>query len=208
VDALLSFAATVVSLRLAALLVRRFRARREVAYAAWAGALLAYAIASAALAWSAAAGWSSPSFRVYYLFGGLLTAALLGAGSLLLAGHGWARPLVLVYTGIAIGVALAMPVEGAFAGDGIPEAQAHLSFFPARLLAIMGNSAGTLAVVAVALLTLRRRPLANALILAGVTVAAAGSGLSGLGVTSTALFTVVGAGLLYAGFVAPAWLRR
>ena len=43
----------------------------------------------------------------------------------------------------------------------IPAAQDHLDFVPARLLAIVGNSLGTLAVVGVALLTMRRRPVGN-----------------------------------------------
>ncbi|MDX6672802.1 MAG: hypothetical protein QOH11_220 [Solirubrobacteraceae bacterium] len=202
-DALLSFAAALVSLRLAALLVRRHREHRDRALLAWAGALLAYAIASAALAWGAADGWSSASFRVYYAFGGLLSAPLLGCGSLLRARRAWAWPLALAYAGLALGVALAMPVHGPFPGHAIPKAQAHLAFAPPRLLAIVANSLGTLAVVGVALASLRRRPLGNGLILAGVAVAAAGSGLAGLGVARTALFTLVGAVLLYGGFVAP-----
>ena len=64
-----------------------------------------------------------------------------------------------------------MPVHGAF-GDSIPAAQDHLDLIPARLVAIVANIAGTLAVVAVAIVTIRRRPLGNGLILAGVAVAA------------------------------------
>jgi hypothetical protein len=206
VDALLSFAAALVSLRLTALLVRRFRERREPALLVWGGALLAYAVASAGLAWSSADGWSSISFRVYYAFGGLLAAALLGMGSLVRAGRSWAVPLALVYVGLALGIAIAMPVHGTFAGAAIPGAQAHLAFVPARLLAVVANSLGTLAVVGVAATSLRRRPLGNGLILAGVAVAAAGSGLAGLGVARSALFTLAGAALLYGGFVAPARL--
>src|SRR5204862_2774189 len=86
VNALVAFAAALLALRLAGRLAGRWRARRAPELAAWSGSLLAYAVAAAALAWSAAAGWSGPSFRVYYLFGGLLTAALLGAGSLALVG--------------------------------------------------------------------------------------------------------------------------
>ena len=67
-------------------------------------------------------------------------------------------------------------------GDALPHAQDVLDLWPARILAIVGNSLGTLAVVAVALLTLRPRPLGNALILAGIAVAALGSALAGLGV--------------------------
>ena len=200
-EALLAFAAALLALRLAGLLLRRWRAGGESQFAAWAAALAAYAVASAALAWSSASGWTDASFRVYYLFGGLLTAALLGVGSLLLTGRAWAGPVGLLYVGLAVGVAMAVPLTTPVGGDSIPEAQQHLDFFPARLLAVLGNSAGTLAVVAIALLTLRRRPVGNALIVAGVAVAAAGSGLAGLGVAETAAFIAAAALLLYAGFV-------
>ena len=89
--------------------------------------------------------------------------------------------MALVYAGVAIGVALAMPVDGRVPAAGIPEAQTQLDVFPARVLAIAGNILGTLAVVGVALRSLRRRPLGNALILAGVAVAALGSALAGPG---------------------------
>ena len=201
-EALIAFAAALVALRLAAELGRRWRRRRAPELAAWAASLAAYAVAAGAMAWGAAAGWDEASFRVYYLGGALLTAPLLGAGSLLLAGRRVAAPVALVYTGLAIGIALAVPVEGGFTTSGIPEAQAHLDVFPARVLAIVGNSVGTLAVVVVALLSIRRRPLGNALILAGVGVAALGSALAGLGEAESAVFVAAAAALLYAGFVA------
>ena len=50
---------------------------------------------------------------------------------------------------------------------------------------------------------LRRRPLGNGLILAGILVAALGSALAGLGEAETALFSVAAAALLYGGFVVP-----
>jgi hypothetical protein len=207
VEALLAFAAALLSLRLAAMLAVRWRDRRRPELAAWSAALLAYAAASGALAWGAAAGWDSRSFRVYYLLGGLLTAALLGLGSLLL--YGWRRIIgpALVYVGLAVGIAISVPVHGAFGGD-IPAAQDHLDFFPARFVAVVANSAGTLAVLAVALVTIRRRPLGNALILAGVAVAAAGTALSGLGAAKTAIFVAIAALLLYGGFTAPSGTRR
>jgi hypothetical protein len=202
VEALVAFATALLALRLAGRLAGRWRERRAPELAAWSASLLAYAFAAGALAWGAAAGWSGGSFRAYYLFGGLLTAPLLGAGSLLLAGRRWALPTALLYAGLAAGTAVSVPLSSPVGGTAIPDAAEHLDLFPARLLALLGNSLGTLAVVAIALATLRRRPLGNLLILAGVAVAAAGSALFGLGEASTAASLALAALLLYGGFVA------
>ena len=198
-NALLAFAAALVSLRLGAELARRARARPTPELVAWAASLMAYAIAAAALAAGAAGGWHDATFRVYYLFGGLLTAPLFGVGSLLRLRIGWATPVGLLYAGLALGVTIAAPLTQRVHGSAIPLAHDHLDLFPARVLAIAGNSLGTLAVVAVALATFRRRPLGNVLILCGVGAAAAGSALSGLGEAGTAAFLAAAAVLLYAG---------
>jgi hypothetical protein len=208
VDALLAFAAALVTLRLSGDLVRRYRRRRAPELAAWAAGLGAYSLAAGALAWGAAAGWSDAAFRVYYLGGGLLTAALLGVGSLLLVGRHWIRPVALVYVGLAVGVAIAVPLQGTVSGTEIPEAQDVLDLWPARIVAIAGNSLGTLAVVAVALVTFRSRPVGNTLVLAGIAVAGVGSGLAGLGIGALAPAIAVAAVLLYAGFVAPSALAK
>jgi hypothetical protein len=202
VEALLAFAAALLALRLAGSLAGRWRERRAPHLAVWSASLLAFAAASGALAWGAAYGWSSAAFRVYYLFGGMLTAALLGAGSLLLTGRAWALPVVLVYAGLAAGIAISEPLVEPVGGTDIPDASEHLDFLPARLFAVLGNSLGTLAVVGVALMTARRRPVGNALILAGVLVAAGGSALFGLGVAQSALSLALAVVLLYGGFVA------
>jgi hypothetical protein len=204
-DAVLAFAAALVTLRLSSDLVRRYRRRRAPEFGLWAAGLAAYAVAASALAWGAAAGWNDPAFRVYYLGGALLTAALLGAGSLALASK--RRVVVwvaLVYVGLAIGVAMAVPLQAHLSGTEIPDAQDVLDVWPARILAIVGNSLGTLAVVGVAIATFRSRPLGNALILAGITVAGLGSGLAGLGIGALAPAITLAALLLFAGFVAPA----
>jgi hypothetical protein len=199
-EALLAFGAALLAFRLAGSLTRRWRATRAPQLAAWSASLLAYALASAALAWGAAAGWNETSFRVYYTCGGLLTAPLLGVGSLLLTGRRWAAPMGMLYAGLAVGIGLASPLTSSVGGTTIPEAQQHLDLFPERILAIAANSLGTLAVVVVALSTMRKRPVGNTLILAGVAAAAAGSAVAGLGVAQTAAFIVVGVLLLYWGF--------
>ena len=142
-DALLAFAAALLALRLSGMLARRWRGRGDPQLAAWAAALAAYALASAALAWGAASGWSDASFRVYYLFGGLLTAPLLGVGSLLLIDRRWAATLGLLYSGLAVGVAIAVPLTAPVTGDSIPEAQDHLDFVPTLLPRTASSRAGT-----------------------------------------------------------------
>jgi hypothetical protein len=199
VEVLVAFGAALVSLRLAGALLARKRY-------AWAAGLLAYAAAAAAMAWGAAHGWDAPSFRVYYVAGALLTAPLLGVGSLLLWGRRWAAPLGFVYAGFAVGIGLAMPVHGQF-GEGIPAAQDHLGWLP-RVVAIAANSLGTLAVVVVAVATFRRRPVGNAFILAAVATAAVGSALAGTGVAATAAFVAAAAVLLYLGVVGLPEVRR
>jgi hypothetical protein len=206
-EVLIAFAAALLALRLAGGLARRWRQTGRSELGWWAWSLAAYAVAAASIAWGEAAGWDARAFRVYYATGGLLTAALLGAGSLVLAGVQRTRTFALLFAGLAVGVALTMPVHGAFTAEGIPAAQDHLAFLPARLLAILANVAGTLAVVTVALRSIRQRPLGNALIVLGVAAAASGSGLAGLGAAGTSLGIALGAALLYAGFVAPASLR-
>jgi hypothetical protein len=208
VDALLGFAAALLALRLAGLLARRWRTTRRPELAAWACSLGAYSVAAAAIAWGEAAQWDARAFRIYYAAGALLTAPLLGVGSLLLAGVRRARAVALVYAGLAVGVAIAMPVHGTFAAHGIPHAADHLPFLPPRLLAILANALGTLAVVGIALRSLRRRPLGNTLIVLGVAAAAIGSGIAGLGAAGEAIGIALGAALLYAGFVVTPRARR
>ena len=98
-------------------------------------------------------------------------------------------------------MAIAVPLDPAVAGSAIPDAAEHLELFPARVLAIVGNIAGTIAAVGVALVGIRRRPVGNGLIIAGVAVAAAGSAFAGLGEGGGAVFTALAAVLLYGGFV-------
>src|SRR5918992_4880348 len=144
----------------------------------WSASLAAYAAATGALAWGSAAGWNEAAFRLYYLFGGLLTAALLGAGSLLLIERRWVIPVVLVYCGLAVGIALSEPLTADVGGSSIPEAQDHLDYVPARILALVGNIGGAVAALGVGIATFRRRPLQMGLIMTGVAVAAVGSALA------------------------------
>jgi hypothetical protein len=195
VNAVLSFAAALVSLRLAGMLARRKRL-------AWAGGVLSFALAAAAMAWGSAYGWDARSFRVYYLAGALLSAPLLGVGSLLLWGRRWAAPAGLLYTGLAAGIAAAMPVHGSFGSTSVPRAQDHVDALP-RAVAIAGSSLGALAVVVVAAATLRQRPRQGGLILAAVAAAGSASALTQTAVAAAAACFAAAAVLLYLAVAAP-----
>jgi hypothetical protein len=201
VEPLLAFGAALLAMRLAAALVGRWRLRRAPALALWAGSLGAYGLGAAALAWGAAADWNEASFRLYYVAGGMLTAPLLGLGSLALQGRRFAVPIALLYTGLAIGLGIAEPLTQSVSGDTIPEAQEHFDLLPTRVVTIAANVIGTLLAVGVALASIRRRPIGNVLIVAGVVAAATGSAVAGLGVAQTSLFIAIGVVLLYLGFV-------
>jgi hypothetical protein len=203
-EPLLAFGAALLAVRVAAALFRRWRARRAPELALWAASLAAYGLGAAALAWGAAAGWDEAPFRLYYVAGGMLTAPLLGLGSLALNGRRFAAPVALVYTGLAIGLGIAEPLTEPVAGESIPEAQAHFDLLPTRVVAIAANVLGTVFAIGVALASLGRRPIGNTLIIAGVVAAAAGSAVAGLGVAETSVFIAMGVVFLYFGFV----LRR
>lgn len=203
-EALIAFCAALITLRLAGELARQYRSARKQEHALWAAGLSCYAVAAGALAWGAAAGWDAHVFRVYYLFGGLLTAALLGAGSLRRIGVSAATPAAILFAGFAIGLVLAEPLLSPVVGTAIPDAQDHLAFFPARGAAVLANTIGTLALVGVAAIGIRRRPLESVLVLCGVALAAAGSAVAGLGEAQTSAFIAAAAILLYAGFMGAA----
>ena len=80
-DALLPLCAGLVALAFAALLLRSLRRRRSGEKVLWALGFLLFAVAAACEAAAQRAGWSPALFRVYYLAGGVLTVAYLGAGS-------------------------------------------------------------------------------------------------------------------------------
>ena len=158
---------------------------------------MSFAAAAAAMAWGSAHGWDAYAFRVYYLAGALLSAPLLGIGSLQLMRRRWAAPVGLLWTGVAIGLTLGVHVHGTFGGTDVPRAQDHLDALP-RVLAIAASSLGTAAVV-------RRRSSHAAaaagrqlLLLAAVGAAAAASALTQTAVAAAAACFALAAALLYA----------
>lgn len=183
----------------------------------WAAGLLLFAAASAAAAYGTADGWGGASFRIYYLAGGCLCVAVLGAGSAFLA---LPRPLALVVLGMTITAVvgatvtvLIAPVDQAAldAVTGLHAPPNSAIGGHASIWAIALNSAGTLLLVAGAAVSLARRVRVgpNAAILAGVLVIAAAGTLTRFGGEETLYvgqmvgLLVLGAGMEWAGRSAP-----
>jgi hypothetical protein len=68
----------------AAVVARQYLSRRKPYQAIWAVALAMFAVAAFFETAGQAVGWSDPTYKGYYLFGGLLNVGWLGLGSLLL----------------------------------------------------------------------------------------------------------------------------
>jgi hypothetical protein len=78
---LVSFLATCITFLFAGVVARDYWRRRRSYRLLWMLALGFYGIATAAQFAAELGGWDTGAFRVWYLFGGLLTAAYLGQGT-------------------------------------------------------------------------------------------------------------------------------
>jgi hypothetical protein len=184
----------------------------------WTFALALFALASAALAVGVSTQWDNGTFRVFYLLGAILNVPWLALGTIYLL---FGKPLgnkvryvLLVFTGLAIGVMLTAPIHPPIAPTGaIPVGKDHFGVFP-RVLAAVASGVGALVVFAGAAFSSwrfarRRAPgsgsLAggNALIALGTLILASGGLLQGV-VGADESFTIslaAGIAVIYAGFV-------
>jgi hypothetical protein len=78
---LISLLASAITFAFAGAVLWQYRRRRRAYQLVWAVALLCYGAATTAQFVAEAWGWSTPAFRIWYLSGGLLTAAYLGQGT-------------------------------------------------------------------------------------------------------------------------------
>jgi hypothetical protein len=126
-------------------LLDQWRERHGAFQLAWAVGMLLYGIGAGAEAIAAAAGWSDPLYRAWYLAGAVLTPAWLGLGTAFLLGrtrfgytyaallffsglialmirnsphYAGAGPLPLLYLIAAVILALAIAIETYFQNDG------------------------------------------------------------------------------------------
>jgi hypothetical protein len=211
---LLPAVAAAASAAFAASVLRQYAARRRPHQLAWGVALAMFAVASLALAVGVTAGWTPLSFKVYYLFGAILNVPWLALGTVrLLAGRATGRAYLAglaAFTACSVVlVALATVTPADLAGRLLPEGKAFLPA-PVRVLAVLGNTVGTLVVVGGAVasgLALRgrrdQRPRfeGNLLIALGVLLAAGGGVFAFLASSDKlALGLALGATVMYLGF--------
>jgi hypothetical protein len=208
-DSLLPVSAALVALLFVFLLARSFRQRPAGQKALWAAGFAFFGLATVCEAVGQRAGWSPALFRSYYLAGGVLTVAYLGAGSAWLLLRPRARDILLgalVAGSIAAAAAVWLaPVDehvlGGTASGRPPDNSALMGH--AFLWAVVFNSAGTAVLIGGSLYSIarRRRVSANAWIASGALVVALATGLSRTGDYSLVyLGQVVGIALMFCGF--------
>jgi uncharacterized membrane protein YhaH (DUF805 family) len=211
---LLPGVAAAASAAFAVAVLRQYAARRRPYQLAWGIALSMFTVASLALTVGVVAGWTPFSFKLYYLFGAVLNVPWLALGTVeLLAGRA-ARSAYLVALGAftlvsVVLVALARVTAADLAGRLLPEGKEFLPV-AVRVLAVVGNSVGTLVVVGGAVASglamrsrrdLRPRFEGTLLIALGVLLAASGGVLAFLASSDKlALGLAVGASVMYLGF--------
>ncbi|MEY3805425.1 MAG: hypothetical protein RIR69_237 [Actinomycetota bacterium] len=102
-----------------------------------------FVIASLALWWAESRGWSSASFRIFFMFGAIVNVPWLALGTVyLLAGPrigAVVSRFLLAFSGFAIGVVAVAPIRGEIEPLGLPAGSDHFEPLP-RILAAVGSS--------------------------------------------------------------------
>lgn len=126
---------------------------------AWLVSMAAFVVASVALWAGAAFGWEVATFRVFYLFGAILSVPPLALGTLYLLGDEKTADRIAVAVAalslFAVGVLAAAPTTGGLSAIGLPRGADVFSGLP-RLLAAFASVAGTVVVIAGAIWTLQQ----------------------------------------------------
>jgi hypothetical protein len=208
-DALLPLAAALVALLFCGLLVASFLRRPAGQKGLWAAGFALFATAALAEAVTQRVGWTPGLFRTYYLAGGVLTVAYLGAGSAWLLLPPRARDMLagaLAVASVAAVVAVVLaPVDAgllATTPSGRPPANGAMEGH-AALWAVGLNIFGTAFLVGGSLVSIvrRQRVRANLWIASGAIIVALATGLSRAGDYSFVYAgELLGIAVMFAGF--------
>lgn len=226
-NAALAAAATLVALAFTLALADRWLARRRRHEGAWALSMAMFTIASGSLWVGVADGWTSLSFRSFYLFGAILNVPWLALGTVeLLAGPVWGRRCtraLALLSAFACGVVLEAGLRAPIPAEGLPSGRELFGPAP-RILAATCSGVASLVVIGGALLSAwrllrgrrrsanpeagpvrvpRRLALGNVLIALGTGILGASGTFAGrLGAARAFAVTLVtGVLILFAGFL-------
>ncbi len=146
----LAFLATAIATVFAQATAVRWSRSKAPHQGAWTFALALFALASATLAMGAGTQWDDGTFRAFYLLGAILNVPWLALGTIyLLFGRpvgNRVRAVLLVFSGMALGVMLSAPIHGTIEpAGGIPVGKDHFDALP-RILAASGSGLGALVV--------------------------------------------------------------
>jgi len=206
----------------------RWLRRRRPHELAWSVAMGLFAFAALTLAWAETRGWSSTSFRLFFIVGAVVNVPWLGLGTVyLLAGPKIGRftsQFLLVFTGFAIGVIVMSPMKAAVPAHQFPTGKELFGVLP-RLLAALGSAIPALVIFLGAafsawrvarggiptltsaasrvVTSARQLALGNVLIAAGAAVLSASGAFSGrVGADRSFVITLfAGIVVLFAGFL-------
>lgn len=155
VNVALSAAATLVALAFAISTFDRWLRRRRPYDGAWTVSLTMFAIASGALWWAQARGWSLGSFRIFFLFGAILNVPWLALGTVyLLFGARFGdrvRTWLIGLSGAAAGIVLSAPTKSNLAGSSLetvslPKGSELFGVAP-RVFAAVGSGVAALVII-------------------------------------------------------------
>ncbi len=153
-NAALAAAATLVAVAFALSTLDRWQRRRRPHELAWTVSLALFALGSAALWWSEAAGWSVGSFRVFYMAGAVLNVPWLALGTVyLLAGQqvgDRVRWWLVFLSGLTVGIVGFAPTQGPVVADEFPTGKDVFGVAP-RVLAAVGSGVAAVVIIAGAL---------------------------------------------------------
>ena len=224
----LAASATLVASAFCLLTLDRWMRRRTPHDLAWSIAMALFAVGSVSLWWAESRGWSSASFRIFFLTGAVLNVPWLALGTVyLLFGRRTGdivRTALLVLSGYATGVVTTASMRTQVPSDEFPTAKELFGVAP-RVLAGVGSGVPAVVIIVGALWSAARVArgrvpaatgsarrsassprmlgLGNVLIAVGAIVLSASGTLAGrLGKdTAFAVTLLVGIVILFAGFV-------
>jgi hypothetical protein len=150
----LAASAGLISFAFCLLTYDRWLRRRAAHDLAWTIAMALFALGAGSLWWAESRGWSTASFRVFFLTGAILNVPWLGLGTVYLlfgqrVGHAMRTVLVLL-SGIAVGVVLTAPTKRAVDPDVFPTAKELFGVGP-RLFAALGSGIPAVVIIGGAL---------------------------------------------------------